>query len=523
MKAYIFCNGEVIGESGRHRQAVLVCDDQISHIGTLAECKQASQSIPELIDLKNKVLLPAFTDTHTHFVEYAKRKILIDLSTCTSITEVCTAFENYRRANPILPAWILGSGWDINTISDAEQIHKELLDRFFPEHPVCLQSKDYHCKWLNSKALQIAGIDLKTPQPMGGVIARDKHDKLNGLLYESAAELIDRYIVPPDKSLLLGSIRATVCEAQRMGLAGIHSMEGAYSWSLLGELFSDGVPFRFVWHFPLDDLDMMIAQRVKSYTGDESYKVGGVKVFADGALGSQTAWMYQPYSNGSNSFGISRYSDNELWEIAQKAVGHDISLTIHAIGDRCVHQILSLFDKCQSLGQSPYLMHRIEHVQSIRPQDYQLLRKSNAYCALQPVHLANDIDMINSYWQGVNAYPTKDIVFHSAAYGFGSDVPIETINPFLGIYTALTRSAKAKDSNKSYRLEQRISLAEALHGYTLGAAKGSKSESQRGSIAVGKLADLIVLDTVNEADPDYWLDAKARLCMVNGKVAFSEL
>ncbi|PKN78241.1 MAG: hypothetical protein CVU48_08890 [Candidatus Cloacimonetes bacterium HGW-Cloacimonetes-1] len=519
---YIFTNGTILtmDPGTASPEAVLVRDNLIAEIGNLASCKAAAKKTAKIIDLKSKVLLPAFTDTHTHFVELSKRKVMVDLSSCQSLEDVRGYLLRYRETHAASCSWILGSGWNKNIYPDRQGLTKRFLDQIFPDIPVALQSKDYHSKWCNSLALKIAGLDEASINPFGGIIEKDKNGVPTGILYEKAAELIDPHVVMPDKELLKDAIRRTIEEVYSLGLCGIHSMEPDHSWSLLSEVSNEGSSFRFCWHFPLDDLDSMIQKGVKSYTGDERLKMGGVKIFADGALGSQTAWMFDPFSNSATNTGVMRYTDAQLLEIATKAASHGIAVTIHAIGNRCVHQVLSTIFKINTLYPSSGLMHRIEHVQSIRKQDYSLLQASRAYCALQPVHLSNDIPLIEAYWNNITeqAYPFHDLLQLDIPYGFGSDVPIETINPFLGIYTALERKHALNQYRPSWMPKQKIDLASTLYGYTLGAAQGSCSEAVRGSITKGKLADLMVLEDFFELPNEYWLKAKSLLTMVDGKI-----
>ena len=516
---YVLVNAKFLNlETGlyEHGKSILVTGEYIKHIGQMSECIALAQSTPEILDLKGKILLPAFNDTHTHFVEYAKRKIMVDLRASESLESILKALERFREEQRVLPAWILGGGWDKNKLDQPEGLTKELVDKVFPDIPVALWSKDYHGKLCNSLALKLAGIDQSTPDPAGGKIIRDAAGMPNGLLYEAASDLIDRYSVQPDRAFLKQAVTRAVSDARKFGLVGVHTMEGVASWSILEELRSEGLNFRFTWHFPLEELDRMIEKGVKSYTGDEWLKIGGVKIFADGALGSQTAAMFQPYTGTSNC-GILRYTDDELHEIGHKAASHGIALTIHGIGDLAVNQILNLFKDLQNY---PGLLHRIEHVQSIRSEDLQLLKESKAACAVQPVHLANDVTMIENHWLEVReqAYNFLDLNKFSSALGFGSDAPIESLNPCLGIYTAIARKPGLDPKLPGWRPQQALSLTEAIRGYTSGAARLSGSNHLRGMIKSNFYADLLVLDDYLQQDAEYWLEARPELVMSAGEI-----
>lgn len=525
---YIFTNARILSmDAVTHTPAdsVLVHQGVITTIGSLAECIQTAQSPYETIDLNGRYLLPAFTDTHTHFVEFAKRSILVDIGACTSIREVIDTLKLYRDTQTELHTWILGGFWDRNIIDEPESIKRQLLDSIFPDIPVALQSKDYHSKWCNSLALRLSAIDAQTPDPYGGRIERDANGDPTGILYETAAEMIDPFIHPLSDRLIIQAIKNSVNDIYKLGLVAFHSMESEHSKDMLMQSQEEGTLFRCCWHIPLDDLDRMITAGVRSYTGNEFMKTGGVKIFGDGSLGSQTAAMFDHYPSDPSNFGILRYDRDELFKIVSKAAKAGISSTIHAIGDRTVRTVIDVISQTRSLFPEADLMHRIEHVQTIQPTDLESLKACGAYCALQPVHLANDIPMIEKYWQSTreNPYPFKSMVDHGIPHGFGSDAPIETINSFHGIYSALYRKHNLDPDKASWMPHQRIDLMSALEAYTIGAAKASRSERLRGSIQSGKYADLIVLDDWAELGEEYWLSCRSRLTMINGCIVFSDL
>ncbi|MDP2174185.1 MAG: amidohydrolase family protein, partial [Candidatus Cloacimonadaceae bacterium] len=319
---YILTNARILNlDTGLLTEAnsVLVQDGVIQTVGSLSACKQAAKASSETIDLKGRFLLPAFTDTHTHFVENAKRSVLIDLGNCISVKDMLDTLIKHRENLFGQQSWILGGYWDKNIIDEPAMVNRQLLDRVFPDLPVALQSKDYHSKWCNSKALQIAGIDSHTIDPCGGKIERDAVGKPAGILFETAAQMIDPFIVPLSDNLIQQAIKHSVAEIYKLGLTCFHSMESEHSMNLLRQTQAEGTLFRCCWHFPLDDLDQMIEAGIRSYTGDEWMKTGGVKIFADGSLGSQTAAMFDPYPSDPQNFGILRYAPDELLSIVSKA------------------------------------------------------------------------------------------------------------------------------------------------------------------------------------------------------------
>jgi len=515
---YILTNGFVLKADYKTWEAksLLTRDNKIELIGSLSECKLAARQTPEIIDLKGKLLLPAFTDTHTHFVEFAKSSILVNLSNCSSLDEMQVYLQNYRK-NLFYPAkWILGGNWDRNKLSNPQQLNRHFLDNIFPDLPVALMGKDYHSKLCNSMAFNIAGIDSLTPDPAGGHIERDAKGIPTGMLFETATELLDRHVVLPDDAHIISAIRQSVQDIYPLGLIGFHSMESSHSRNLLLSAQQQGQAFRLCWHFMTEDFELAVKERIISYQGDENYKPGGLKIFGDGSLGSQTAAMFEPYPEGGK--GILRQSDSELFSLMQQAARHKIASTVHAIGNRCVRQVIDSTIRLSKDYQG--LFHRIEHVQSIRNEDIHLLKQSGLFAALQPVHLANDVPMIEKHWKGIQdqVYSFGSLLSAGIPFGFGSDSPIETTNPFFGIYSAIQRRPQLNPQLPAFRPEEAISALQAIKAYSLSAAQASQSQQLRGSIEPGKLADLIVLDDFRTLPDEFWLTAKSHLTMLDGAI-----
>ncbi|HHV37125.1 MAG TPA: amidohydrolase [Candidatus Cloacimonetes bacterium] len=503
--------------------ALLIRDGYIYHVGSFADCKHYARAGVEAVNLAGKNLLPAFTDAHTHFVEYAKHGLYPDLSECSTIDGIINSLKEYRRNMPKGLKWILGGMWDQNRLSDISALNKKLLDAIFPDIPVALWSRDYHNKLCNSQALKIAGFTSDVKDPAGGRFERFPDGELNGILFEKATELIDPYVVQADDSTLITAIKKSVGHVYKYGITGIHSMEYDESITLLRDAFEQGPKLRLCWHFMEQDYEKALQIALKSYEGDEWFKLGGLKLFADGTLGSKSAAIFESYPGEPENRGILRYQDDELFEIAERARKDGFSLTIHAIGDRAVSQSIDCFVALHDPQNS--VLNRIEHVQAIRAQDITRLKEYGISVSLQPVHLMADIPQIRDNWQhiGDRAYPIKSIVDAGVGYGFGSDSPIESINPFLGIYAAMERKNYADLSVCALSQDEAITLDEAIFGYTSGAAALSGSENLRGKLQKGFLADMFVLDEFDLRDSDFWLSAKSRLTILDGMTVFSDI
>lgn len=517
MTTFIF-GGPIYGHP--QAEAVLVVGDSIVHIGSKSECEALASEPKESFNLKGRMLVPAFTDAHTHFVEYAKASILVNLTECKSLPDIRSYLINYRDNLTWKPAWILGGGWNRNTLEQPLLLNRYILDEIWPDTPVALFSRDYHAKLCNSIALKVAGIDVDFPDPAGGAIERDAHGIPTGVLFETATEIMDNYSVPAPDQQIIKAIQSTLGNIYQWGLIGFHSMECKSSADLLQQAQTQGSRFRTCWHFQSQELDLMIDAGLSSYHGDEYFKIGGLKLFGDGSLGSRTAAMFDPYALEDENRGILRYTDEELYNTMQKAARHGYASTIHAIGDRCVRQVIDATLKLKVTPEYASLFHRIEHVQSIRQADIPDLKKSGLFASLQPVHIANDIPMIKKSWPHIQdeVYAFHSMLRAGIPMAFGSDVPIETMNPFHGIYSATQRKYRNEPRQESWTPAESIGVEAAINAYSYGSAMASRSEMIRGKIAKGFLADLIVIEDYRKLEPEYWLDAESLLTMIGGDI-----
>lgn len=519
---YLFTNGFVFNthKHALEEQSLLVSQDRISCIGSLDECKLAAKNAFETIDLQRRLLLPAFTDAHTHFVEYAKSRILVDLSQCASLDAMESYLIAYRDNLQWDTDWILGGSWDKNRLSEPRLLNRQFLDRIFPDKPVALMSKDYHSILLNSLALALAGINRHSPNPAGGLIERDSQGEATGVLSETAINLVLPKMVQAPDSEVVKAIIASVKDIYRVGLIGFHSMESSHSRDLMLQAQSAGTKFRLCWHFMLEDYEEAQREYRRSYESNEWFKPGGLKLFGDGSLGSQTAAMFEPYADGQK--GILRHPASEMLALMQDAAEHGFASTVHAIGNRCVAQVIDCALQLKDLSQKHQLRQRIEHVQSIRAEDIPRLKESGLLASVQPLHLANDVPMIEKHWNSIQdeIYSFNSMLQNQIPLAFGSDAPIESINPFLGIHSAVYRQSAF--DKKTFRPEEAIYPLQAISAYSWGSALASCSEQQRGSLDTGKLADLIVIDDFRHQPADFWLTARSHLTMLNGEIVWAE-
>jgi len=508
MKAnLILYNGKIhtMDPARPRAQAVAVAGNRIAAVGSDEEVKGLLAS-SEAVDLAGRTVVPGFTDCHIHFLDYALRLRRIELAGATSITEAMRRVAERARAAK-KGEWLLGRGWDPNLWEGTRLPTRWDLDAVAPANPVALNSKDGHTLWVNSLALGMANVTAETPDPPGGRIERDEAGQPIGILREKAKELVERIIGEPSLEEAEVALKAAFDNAYRMGLVAIHDCEGSLAFAAFQELAKRGeLGLRVLMHIPASNLDAAIELGLHSGFGDEFLRLGGVKIFADGTLGSRTAAMLEPYEGEPDNLGIIVTPKEELRALVRKASRAGIGVAIHAIGDRANREVLDVLEESRRAGEGiglprgivipQGLRHRIEHVQLLHPADIPRLATLNVVASMQPIHCTSDMLMADEHWGERSrwAYAWRSLLDAGTHLAFGSDCPVETLDPLAGIHAAVTRRrADGYPGPGGWYPEERITVEEAVRAYTLGAAYASGEERIKGSIVPGKLADLTVL------------------------------
>ena len=421
----------------------------------------------KISDLHGMTVLPAFTDSHIHMLEYGLSLRRVACETATM--QECLQRVRERVEKTPEGKWILGHGWNHNIWTDGSP-EKRLLDNFSPNNPIYLTHKSLHSGWANSAALNAAGISRNSPDPQDGLIGRYEDGEPNGLVYESAMRLVESAIPRPDEREREAALKAAQTELQRFGISAVHDFDNWDCYETLAKIEKDGdLKLRVVKNIPYPNLDQAIEAGIMSGKGSELLSFGWLKLFADGALGPQTAAMLSPYA-GSESKGMLFIDSEVLMEIGQKAMPAGISLAVHAIGDRANREILNGYAQLREGGftQLPFLKPRIEHVQLINPEDIPRLAQLDVTASMQPIHAVSDRDMADRYWEDrcANAYAWNSVLRSGANLIFGSDAPVESPNPFWGIFSAVSRSSIGTEAPRSaWTPHQRLKLNEALAAY----------------------------------------------------------
>ena len=535
----ILTNGRVhTMDAARPRaEAVAVTGNRILAMGRAADITPLRGPQTQVIDLGGRTLLPAFADSHVHFVKYALARQRMALSATRSAEEVATIVAQRAASTP--PGhWLRGSGWDRNVWRDTTLPTKTLLDAAAPDRPVALDSKDLHSLWVNSPALAQAGITAATPDPPGGVIVRDPHTgEPTGILLERACKLVSRVYPPPTLETCAEAIRATIPLAWAAGITSIHQMGDApdgrafRAFQLLNQRGELGL--RVLTYLPRENLDAAIAVGLRSGFGDRRLRIGGVKLFADGSLGSHTAWMLEPFQDEPHNRGVGWLEPEELQELVRQASCAGLSVAVHALGDRANREVIEAIAAARRAVQdsapsasSADLRHRIEHVQLLHPDDIPRLARYRIIASMQPTHCPADMAMADLHWgepRCASAYAWRSLLDAGVVLAFGSDAPVESLDVLPGIHAAVTRRrADGSPGPGGWHPEQRLRVAEAVHGYTLGAAYAAGEERWRGSITPGKLADLVVLsDDIFASEPMDILAARVAITIFDGRLVYS--
>lgn len=524
MKQYLFCNGKVrtMDPQNPLAEAVLVGGGKILAVGAAAELDRLANGKCEKIDLKGRLVIPGLVDSHTHFAMFALGLEKVSLEGTKNVEEALDRFR--AKVKTLSPGdWVLGVNWDKNVWPGGNAPTKEDADRALPDNPLCVVSKCGHLTWANSLAFKMAGITRDTPSPAGGEIEKNPATgEPTGILKENASALVRKLVPQPDQNDYQRAIRKAMKLAHSQGLVGVHNCEGAEPFRAFQALARNGeLAFRVHHHIAMDNLDDAVALGLQTGFGSPTLNIGSLKLFADGALGSQTADMFEPYEERPDYKGIVVNTKEELHRMIEKAAAASISSAVHAIGDAANRKLLDIYEDILPLTRAAGLRQRIEHAQILKPEDFSRFAKLGVIASVQPLHATSDMHIVDRHWgkRGRYAYAFKSFIKAGAAYAYGSDVPVETFDPLKGIFAGVSRRREDNLAAEPWYPEEILTVQEAVYGYTMGAAYASYEENIKGSLTPGKLADLVVLSKDIFAVPaDEILATQIDFTMVGGEV-----
>ncbi len=537
MSTMLYLNGNIytmdVTQPRAQAMAIDSASGRILAVGTNSEVRRFGGLHTELVDLRGKTVLPGFIDAHIHLLDTAYRAYHIDAADCTGEDEV-VALVRERIALTPPGRWILGGHWDRNLWSDSHFPTKASLDAVAPEHPVVLWSKDGHLLWVNSLALQRADITSETPQPAAGAILCDGSGEPTGILQEEAAtSLVYRAVEKPDPELHRQLIQRALLELQSYGITTIHDIEGETSLQLFQELRDKGtLGVRVHMILPRQMLPQLRTQGIH-HDENDLLRVGGIKIFADGTLGSQTAAMLESFEGSTGNYGILTTSEQEMLDIVRDATSMGLTIAIHAIGDRAARVALDAIEHTQMLMArqetpskfSSKLRYRLEHVQLIAPEDLERMRRLGVVASVQPFHAVADRDIAERYWgkRHRRAYAYRTMRDMGIPLAMGSDAPVEIFDP-LRILSAATLRRDPTLQRPPWLPDQALPIADALWGYTAGAAYAGAEEQHKGSLTVGKLGDAVVLrEDVLSVPQERMYENGVQATILGGKIVYGSL
>ena len=471
------------------------------------------------IDLEKQTVLPGFTDAHLHLLHLAISQQKVDCETQTR--KECLELIEKRIKEQKPGEWILGHGWNHHLWTHGIG-NADLLDQIAPDNPVYLTNKSLHGAWVNSLALQKAGISSASPDPKGGIIRREISGNPTGILLESAVYLIESVLPVLSPAHAVKAIQNIQNYLFKHGITTVHDFDRRLSFTALQELDRNKLlKVGVVKSVPLESLDAAITLGLQTGLGSSKLMIGSVKLFMDGALGTQTAAMLEPYEN-SNDKGLLLLCEEDLFEIAVNASENKLSLAIHSIGDHANRVVIKVIGRLRDYEQKNNiigLQHRIEHLQNITQPDLSKMAGLGITASMQPLQLSSDIPAADHNWgaRNKNTFAFRSVIDHNIPLIFGSDAPVEKPDCFAGLHAAVNRTNQSHLPENGWYSEQKITVEEAVRAFTTTAYKIPGAVENKGLLVPGYQADLIVLDhNLYEIPQETILDTRVIATMIGG-------
>jgi hypothetical protein len=533
----IVYNGKVFPADGSpaFHEALAVRGNEILRVGSNREIKRLRGKATRVIDAHGGTVLPGFNDAHLHFASGGlalDRANLLDAATLDAIRATISRFAADHPDRP----WVLGRGWYYQPFPGGLPT-RALLDELVPDRPAVMVAYDGHTSWVNSKALQAAGITRKTHDPEDGVIVRDpKTGEPTGVLKEAAMSLVSKHVPPPTEAERLAALRAAVTEAHRVGVTSIQNAHGdPAEFALYDQLRAAGDLKVRVYSALSAGEDLTPAAidafdaEWKRRPDDPLFKTGAVKLMLDGVIEAHTAAMLAPYANRADAVGSPMIPRGALNRIVTQLDARGWQVMIHAIGDAGIRMALDAFEEAARVNPAPARgrRHRIEHIETTDPADIPRFGALGVVASMQPFH-ANPSPQQIGVWEA-NIGPERaargwvygSIARRGGRLAFGSDWPVVSLDPRLGLNMAVNRTTPDGTPDGGWHADERVPLAAAVEAYTSGAAWAAFDEQRKGRLAPGQLADLVILSTDIFAAPTAKLmDAVVTTTIFDGKVVY---
>ena len=513
-------------------RSLAVLNGRIVAVGSDAETKPLIGAGTRVIDAGGKLVMPGFNDAHTHFLETGVQLSSLDLRSANTPVEFVERIREFAAKQP-KGRWILGGKWDHENWTPSELPTAAMIDSVTPNNPVLIDRLDGHTALANSLALKLAGINKDTKDVPGGVIGRTAAGDPNGILQDAAIEIVNRAIPLMTFDQRADAIQAASDHAASLGITSVHEMgfstePAAVMGTEVGvyqELARRGtLKTRVYVAAPLAEWLRLSKTGIHRGFGSEMVRMGGLKGYSDGSLGSRTAWLFEPYLDDPKTKGL---VFEPMSIINERVLGADkagLQIAIHAIGDRANDEVLDIYQKVAETNGERDRRFRIEHAQHLRQEDIKRFGSQKVIASMQPFHLIDD-----GRWAGkrlddkrlAGTYAFRTLLDTGGVLAFGSDSPVAPINPLLGVYAAVTRRTLDDKNPNGWIPEQKISVDEAVKAFTWGSAYAEFQDGVKGTLEIGKLADFVILsDDIFTIDATKIASVTVISTIVDGKVVY---
>jgi len=510
-------------------QAIAIVGDRIACVGTNEEIRQWVGQKTLTLDAEGKTVLPGFIDSHVHFSAGGMEVNSVQLRDAANPQEFVRRVSESVKKLP-KGEWILGGQWDHELWPGAPYPIRGWIDKYTADNPVLVSRRDGHMTLANSLALRLGGITRDTACPVGGEIVKDASGEPTGLLKDAAIELVMRVIPSCTAEQLTSGILAAFFQARRFGVTSIHDNSSADDMRVYQKLLNCGdLTARIYCMLPIEQWESITYGDIRVGFDKTWIRLGALKGFVDGSLGSTTALFFEPYDDAPETSGLAGQfvvPENRMLEMALGSDRAGLQLCIHAIGDRANCMALDIYDEVvgKSGGTAKERRFRIEHAQTVHPADFSRFARLGVIASVQPYHLVDDgcwTEKRIGRQRCRTTYAFRTFLNNGVRLAFGSDWTVAPLNPMQGVYAALTRATSDNKNPDGWFPEQKISLVEAIEAYTMGGAYAEFSENEKDSVTPGKLADIVVLDRdMFAASPKEIKDVKVQTTIAGGKVVY---
>jgi len=526
----IITNAKVwtVDKSNPTAQAVAVLGDHIVAVGSNSDVNNWRGPNTRVIDAEGKLLLPGFNDSHVHFVNGGLALDAVQLNDATSPEEFARRIGERAKQTP-KGEWIMGGDWDETKWTPAKLPTKELIDPVTPETPVFVNRYDGHMSLANSVALQLAGVTAKTPGPLGGVIVRDAQGNPTGALKDAAQDLVNKVIPPLTHEQRVKAVKRALAHAASLGVTSVQNMDPDYEdIAVYSELLQRGELTTRIYAAPLiTQVDDQTKIGIRHAFGGPFLRIGALKAFADGSLGSATAYFFQPFDDQPNNHGIlsdEMHPVSLMHDRMMKADAAGLQLCTHAIGDQAISMILDIYSEITTSHGEADRRFRIEHAQHMAAKDFDRFAQLHVIASVQPYHAIDDGRWAEGrigHDRASRTYAFRTFLNHGVRLALGTDWDVAPLNPMLTVYAAVNRATLDGKNPNGWFPEQKLTVPETVEAYTMGSAYAEFQEHQKGSITPGKLADMVLLSgDIFSIPPEKLRDVKVLKTIVGGKIVW---